>query len=465
MGRRMVTAITLLLVSQALHADEPVFRHSARTEISREALAQLGNPNDGEQLWRAIYRSLPDSLNAWRMPKPTCGPIVVLWSAIDPRALDRPRDESRERAVNARVDSLRRLLSRVRQFELSLLDSVSSAIEHDALMPNSRGSSASDFLAAIDNCKRISGLLNDQLAVLGAQQGAMRRGIVEADSVEHAVLFFRRKYVWEEPTSCGDIVGKNQLLLVIIGRNPKLAEVTLEIRNDKSAFERELGDLINVAKGMKAAREDEETLPVWIMEANPDAILPPSRVAVQWSSGKDSAVLFLKEKVMLGIRVGLSASQVGLKSFRIENQQLVVSGDEAQHADWRSALAVMLEIHMPRDEEAMEPLWGNGVWQGGWDILYNLTLQRLGVVGGIRLSTDPLESWYLGLNYSVTPELGIILGRQGSNQPKDGTYSIGNITSLSEADKFMRRKYAAPKFFMGLSFTPRAIGRALGVLE
>jgi hypothetical protein len=464
MGSRLVTAIMLLLAAQALYADETVIGHTARTEIGREALEQMENPNSGEELWRAIYRNLPDSMDTWRTERPTCGPIVLLWSSIDPQALHRARDESRERLVDARIDSLRRLLLNVCQLETSYIDSISAAIGRNAILPRAKEPSAPDFLQAIDNCKRIATLLTDQLALLSAQKDAMRDGIVESDSVAHAVLFYRQKYVWNEPSTGIDIVGRNQLLLVVIGRNPRLAEVTLGIRNNKNRFERELGDLVELVKGLKGMRE-EETLPVCIIEAKQDAIVPPSNVTVRWSSGKDSTTLSFKERVMLGIRVGLGASQFSLKSFKIEDRQLVISGDEAQHADWRSSFAAMLEIHMPRDEEALEPLWGKGVWQGGWDILYNLTLQRLGVIGGIRLSTDPLESWYLGLNYSVTPEIGIVVGQQGINQPKDGAYSIGGITSLADADRFTRRRYAAPKFFVGLSFTPRAIGRAMGVFE
>jgi hypothetical protein len=386
MRSRFLAAMILLLASQALYADEPVFIRTARTEIGRETLEQMRDPNNGEELWWVIYKNLPESMNIWRTRMPTCGPIVILWSVLETPAMHPPGD-------------------------------------------------------------------------------ALRNGIIESDSVVHAVLCYRRKYVWEAPSAGSDIVGENGLLIVVVGNNPKLAEVALKIRNEKSRFERELGDLIELAKGLKTIREGDGALPVSIMEANPDAILPPSRAAIRWSSGTDSTVLYFKERVMLGLRVGLGATQVNLKSFKIENQQLVVSGDETQHADWRSTFAVMLEIHMPRDEEALEPLWGKGVWQGGWDILYNVTLQRLGVVGGIRLSTDPLESWYLGLNYTVTPEIGIIVGQQGINQPGNGTYSIGNITSLSDADRYMKRKYVAPKLFVGLSFTPRAIGKALGVFE
>ena len=127
-------------------------------------------------------------------------------------------------------------------------------------------------------------------------------------------------------------------------------------------------------------------------------------------------------------------------------------------------------MHAPRDIDNFRPIWkvlfqknpnkharNAGLW------LYNSTLGRMGLYGGLKISKDPLSDVHAGFNYALTKEVSVNLGWTWTNELQPQITEIGNITSLKDALKYAKRKYGTGQFSWGLSFAPSSVIQMLGL--
>ncbi len=95
--------------------------------------------------------------------------------------------------------------------------------------------------------------------------------------------------------------------------------------------------------------------------------------------------------------------------------------------------------------------------------LYDITLDRIGIYGGLAITSDPLSTLHAGFNYAISKDIFFNLGWTWTNEITPQITKIGNITSLADAEQYAQRKYSKPQFALGLSFSPSSVIKMLGI--
>lgn len=249
----------------------------------------------------------------------------------------------------------------------------------------------------------------------------------------------------------------------------KLSNVAFKIVKKTSFFQQSFKDLSSVWSGlMGGSSTNMNTLKLTIVKINPSQIKAPCDIV---GSSKtittDQMTYTVHELNVASFQVGIENAKYAVNDFSISGGNLSVTPDSAQKSNWKSSAYAILEIHIPRDIDTFQPLWkdifSKGRHRSVGQYLYDATLSRIGIYGGVKISKDPLSNLYAGFNYALTKELAINFGWTWTNQITPQVSQIGNITSLSDALQYARRKYSASSFSIGLSFAPSAIITMLGL--
>ena len=124
----------------------------------------------------------------------------------------------------------------------------------------------------------------------------------------------------------------------------------------------------------------------------------------------------------------------------------------------KSNMFAAIDLHFPRDPEEYS-FEGSDVW----DVLYNFTFDKLGLLVGFKISSDPLQTLFCGLNYRIWKGVSLFYGFSWQNDLQPSVAKIGDITSLAEAENFLKRDYGKPIPIFGLSFDPSIINNILGI--
>lgn len=260
----------------------------------------------------------------------------------------------------------------------------------------------------------------------------------------------------------------------------KLTNSIIKINYKTSFFKQSFKDLIQVGKqlgsmgGAKTTISSKYHFTLTMIEIDPKRIKAPCDIAVKNTSFKEDFLIPVHEKNVATFQVGLVNKKFRINNFSIESQKLVVKPDSAQKAEWKSNLYALVELHLPRDIDNFKPLWKAVFEKGAKDIpknkrfvnwLYGITLERIGVYGGLKISKDPLSDLHAGLSYAITKELNLNLGWTWSNEVQPQVKEIGNIGSLDDAKQYATRSYSKGKFSWGLSFSPSSVISMLGLKD
>jgi len=458
MNRIIFIVAILLLLSEQLFAGDSNTKRIYSGVVDVSGIRKLSDPNKADSLWSLILPFIPDSMNAWKQEKPTYGAVVLVWSRFDISVLNSDTSSNRKNENKKRVTQI--------NSQLSGLSTALELLEKDLSTPGimNKPEKLQNVLAQIQTLQNLAKFLNETKAGLNIQKTD-----IETSDIKEFVLYNDRKHWFSSVEPTDDLYNVNNLLFVVIGNNPKLADFTVNVVSKPSYLSSQINDLLHLARAMKVenakldSTETVEVLPFKLIEMNPNVLGSPTQIIANWNVKKDTMRIDNKERSIFGIRLAFSASNIVLKNFKVTDGQLTVSGDSASRKTWQSSLAVLAELHLPRAEDSFESVWDGGTWSGSLgEIVYKLTLNRIGLVGGCNLSLDPLSSWYYGVNYSVSRELGFVIGMQGTLEATDEKYTVGDITSLSGVEKYVSRKYSSPGIFAGISFSPSAITKTLG---
>lgn len=247
----------------------------------------------------------------------------------------------------------------------------------------------------------------------------------------------------------------------------KLSGTKVKITYRVNRFKQSFADLAGAWKAMSG--NPTNGLQLTIIKVEPSRIKDPCDIVLSNKSFKEDQIVTIHERNVATFQIGVTSSKVSVKNISISGTDLIVKPDAAQSTDWKSNAYALLELHLPRDVDNFRPLWkslfsaqpGKGYNFGDW--VYENTISRIGIYGGVKISGDPLSSLYSGFNYAVSKDVAVNFGWAWVNQYANQVTDIGSISSISDALKYAKRSYAQPKFSIGISFSPSAFSTAIGL--
>jgi hypothetical protein len=302
-----------------------------------------------------------------------------------------------------------------------------------------------EFAKALD-------LFKTQLAKTKDDFNAKNGAIIEGKDVI-ATILHKEDGEWSDY-----LLNTKKILVVILGGAEDIAKATIIVRNGKSELKTSLNELTDLTKklGLIALGNNEPNIICNVFQINPAKVKPPSTIVIKQAVIKDSLAYKVHQSGYLSFKVGLSATYLEKNNFKIENQQLVVSLDENGKKKWKENLVVMLEgSFKPRDYDRFSSIFQNKE--------NTPFVDRLGYFVGCKLSTTPWNLLTGGLSLSLTRTMSVNAGVSLLMTEATGSKTIGDITSLDEARKLADMQYSYPRFFLGISFSPRIITEALGL--
>ena len=266
------------------------------------------------------------------------------------------------------------------------------------------------------------------------------------------------------------MLGDQTVLMITIGNDPAIQRVAPKIDKGTSQFRADLEALRTLAKetgfgpGTTFALEpptreqeaDVVRIRCTIRLAKKGAIPSPSMVTFAVpGAGQDTTKLRIEvaERSWMRLLVGVMGTRkLRLKNFALQNGEVTVSLDSLRKAEWKSDLAAMFEIHIPRDP--------NRLPHGFID----RTLLSLGAFVGLKLGTDPLESLFAGLTFPLSHTVVLNGGLAWHDDVEETAgHAVEGVQSLDDAKRFLRRTYSKREFFLGISLSPVGALEALGL--
>lgn len=248
----------------------------------------------------------------------------------------------------------------------------------------------------------------------------------------------------------------------------KLFGTSIKINYKTSHLKQSFKDLVKVWGAMGVAASPK--LGITIVKVKPSRIKDPCDIVLSNKSFKEDLTFSIHEANIASFQIGVSSSKLSANNLSISDGNLVIKPSEEQSDTWKSNAYALFEIHLPRDIDNFRPLWKTLFTKRADDDtfafnkwLYDNTISRIGLYGGVKIDKDPLSNLYAGFNYAITKELAVNLGWTWVNDYTPQVTAIGDITSVSDALKYADRKYSAAKFSIGVSFTPSAFATTLGI--
>jgi hypothetical protein len=160
------------------------------------------------------------------------------------------------------------------------------------------------------------------------------------------------------------------------------------------------------------------------------------------------------ERNHFAFSLGGSISQLSSKQFSYNKDTISVRLDSAGRENWKSCLLVGLEFYpFGRDMDRFLPIWRAP---------FANFEERIGFMGGVRLSKDPLRAYYYGLCLSLSKGLTVTVGYNYTSQYKDQVMYIPDIGSVDNAKEYLKRSYERNIYF-GIFFSPLQMAKAIGL--
>lgn len=293
-------------------------------------------------------------------------------------------------------------------------------------------------------------LIQVQLAKKQTEFDDNTEAIVEGKSIITTILH-KEKGEWSNY-----LLDTRKILLVLLGGDEDIAKFTVNIVNEKTEFEVSFNDLRDLAKALNIPLGGSQSLKCKIIQLNPNAIKAPSNIILRESSIKDSIHVKIHESGRFSFKVGVSGTLIEKNNFVIENQELQITLDEDAKKEWQENLIVMLEgSFTKRDFDRFGSIFDSKSKTQFWD--------RWGFFVGCKLSTKPWDLLTGGLSFSLSRYISLNVGLSLNLIEKEQTIEIGDITSLDDAKELADLEYSDPKLFLGISFSPKIITKALGL--
>ncbi len=227
-----------------------------------------------------------------------------------------------------------------------------------------------------------------------------------------------------------------------------LAELTRKVLNPIA-----LPEAINFEK----LDEDLSAIPITFMVLNTDEFRAPATIRVQGAEIKEELSYEIHERNKFAVTVGVAANMLNERLFQPNDQktELDISAKDTQTLksslfallDYCPAGRVLERMNFVLDKDPGVPV---------------MSPQRFSLVGGVKLSKDPLEKIYMGIGYALSRGTRLTAGFLYARVPVEKTVAITPTTSLDYLRDNADREYK-PYWFFGVTVTPGSMIKTLGL--
>jgi hypothetical protein len=165
----------------------------------------------------------------------------------------------------------------------------------------------------------------------------------------------------------------------------------------------------------------------------------------------DSVKIKNHEKNHLVVSVGISGTYLDYKDFSMHGDTVTVKLDTAQKRKISSNLMIGIEWY-PFGRDLDRYSLGSKPFYRWWS--------RFGVFGAAKMSSNPLESLFLGATLSLTKEFSVHAGCLWQYQTPDQTRVVNGVSNVTEARKYLNTSYKGT-FSFGITLSPSQAVKAL----
>jgi hypothetical protein len=167
---------------------------------------------------------------------------------------------------------------------------------------------------------------------------------------------------------------------------------------------------------------------------------------------KKKETVTIHERNHFAFTIGLNASLLNAHNFSVKNDTVSISLDSAQKKSLKSAISIALEWYpYGRDIDNFSPIWQN----------FGSLWQRIGITGGVSLTNDPLQSFYIGGVVSISKYCSIVLGSYFVNDYNNNqSLGVSTVSSVSSLQDYFHRSYHG-NFYFGITLAPSVAIKSL----
>ncbi|MXV16501.1 hypothetical protein [Hufsiella ginkgonis] len=250
------------------------------------------------------------------------------------------------------------------------------------------------------------------------------------------------------------LLKTKKILVILLGGEEDIAKASIEIENTVSAMDASLADLKSLAQAL--AMSAKTGIKCKVIALSPDGIIPPSTLTIKHAAFKEAPQYKIHETGNFLFKVGVSATYLDKNTYKIENQELVIAPDPDQQKVWKENLVAMVEYSFaPRDYDRFGSFFSKDD--------KTPRLNRFGLFAGCKLSKKPWELLTMGGSFALSNTVSVNGGLSFALKEGQQTVDVGEITDLEDARKLADQEYQNAKWFIGLSFSPKIITKALGL--
>ncbi|TKT93300.1 hypothetical protein [Dyadobacter frigoris] len=258
-------------------------------------------------------------------------------------------------------------------------------------------------------------------------------------------------------------LNSKKVAIVLIGNTKKLTSVKITLVNKERNIKGEIiamGDLIKGVVGGSRGEDiftsdpfkdgTESVKITFLIPKNDNKIRPPYDIRILANNLKDTVQVF--EKVHFRLKVSFGAGKADVSYFGLKNNQLTFNPDSTRKTQIKSSLAALIGWYP----------WGQDISHIDGKF-YQKPLERISLNGGVRISKDPLEALFLGINYDIQKNFGLFVSSSWYSSTITNVVPLNTgsnvVGYLKDSDK---RNYNV-RIFFGLTMSPSAIGELLGL--
>ncbi|WP_256003297.1 hypothetical protein [Pedobacter deserti] len=274
----------------------------------------------------------------------------------------------------------------------------------------------------------------------------------------------------EHGESSDYLLNRRNVLVVLLGNS--FNSHSIQVVNGKKSVDVGLANLMKLAttvtgikNGAKYER-DKDCDPV-----NPDrsmqltffllkqrSIDPPSALNLTKQEKVVKTLADIHEKSYLGIKVGLGLHRLENKDFRLNsNNELTIQTDSLRADELKLNLMALVEFYpFGRDYDRLKLITDKD------NIPFH---ERIGIVAGLKISKDPLESYFAGISLAISKAFNVVAGTSFNKTPEDvDELQVGTNASLEYLRRHSDKQYV-PKLYLGISVSPESLFKVFGVKD
>jgi len=318
----------------------------------------------------------------------------------------------------------------------------------------------------IENYKKKVDSYDTELSVIQKKFTDAKNFLVEDTTQVLTTVLSKENYQYSDY-----ILNKKNIMIITFGN---FKNYQLQFTNGKKRYQQEASDLGILAKAITGIDLSElskegggsctpkgddtkpSSLPLNFVLLKRAEIDPPSAVEMVTPKGEKKILSEIHEKSYVGIKVGVSLANVENKFFNLNtNNELTIQSDSLNSTDLKANLMALIELYpFGRDYDRLKPITAAN----------NIPFyERIGIVGGVKISKDPLEAIFTGASLAISKEFNVVAGISFIQIAKDvKVLEVGYNKTIEYLRDHADKEYK-PTFYFGFSLSPGQLLKSLGI--